>query len=153
MECGFVSHLVMILEKSSLHKEIHKVDHHEVGVFGDSSKPCEMFGEFSCSCVDGILVDGASWSIDVDTRESAKSTALGAASTGTGETTIDGGVMYSLNIGFDPQLQVEHFNPLGDNTGVLEYDVLDDSTCLMLLEYVRGAKGSKSNLNMPETIV
>nr|GEU55356.1 hypothetical protein [Tanacetum cinerariifolium] len=60
---------------------------------------------------------------------------------------------------FDPQLQVEHFNPLGDNTGVLEYDVLDDSTCLMLLEYEKsnslskGAKGSKSNLNMPETIV
>ncbi|GJR26845.1 hypothetical protein Tco_1103077 [Tanacetum coccineum] len=33
----------------------------------------------SCSCVDGILVDGASWSIDIDTGESAKSTALGTA--------------------------------------------------------------------------
>nr|GEV17202.1 retrovirus-related Pol polyprotein from transposon TNT 1-94 [Tanacetum cinerariifolium] len=40
---------------------------------------------------------------------------------------------------FDLQLLVEHFNPVGDNTGVLEYDVLDDSTCLMLLEDVRGS--------------
>ncbi|GJY92558.1 hypothetical protein Tco_0508340 [Tanacetum coccineum] len=38
---------------------------------------------------------------------------------------------------FDPQLLVEHFNPIGDNTGVLEFDVVDDSTCLMLLEDVR----------------
>nr|GEZ42018.1 integrase, catalytic region, zinc finger, CCHC-type, peptidase aspartic, catalytic [Tanacetum cinerariifolium] len=45
-----------------------------------------------------ILIDGASWSIDVDTRESAKSTALGAAATGTRETTIDVGVKYSSNI-------------------------------------------------------
>ncbi|GKG47922.1 hypothetical protein Tco_0507407, partial [Tanacetum coccineum] len=29
-----------------------------------------------------ILVDGASWSIDVDTGKSAKSTALGATTTG-----------------------------------------------------------------------
>nr|GFA14186.1 retrovirus-related Pol polyprotein from transposon TNT 1-94 [Tanacetum cinerariifolium] len=41
--------------------------------------------------VDGILVDGSSWSIDVDTRESAKSTALSVATTGTREKTIDGG--------------------------------------------------------------
>ncbi|GKF76100.1 hypothetical protein Tco_0225544, partial [Tanacetum coccineum] len=33
-----------------------------------------------------------SWSIDVDTGESAKSTTLGAAVTGTGETTIVGGL-------------------------------------------------------------
>nr|GEY31871.1 hypothetical protein [Tanacetum cinerariifolium] len=58
-----------------------------------------MFGEFYCSCVDGIVVDGSSWSIDVDTGESAKSTALGATTTGTGETSIDGGVKYSSNIG------------------------------------------------------
>nr|GEU67453.1 retrovirus-related Pol polyprotein from transposon TNT 1-94 [Tanacetum cinerariifolium] len=32
--------------------------------------------ESSCSCVDGILVDRASWSIDVDTGESDKSIAL-----------------------------------------------------------------------------
>ncbi|GJS00529.1 hypothetical protein Tco_0317037 [Tanacetum coccineum] len=40
--------------------------------------------------------------------------------------------------GFDPQLLVEHFNPVEDNTSVLESDVLDDSTCLMLLKDVRG---------------
>nr|GEV08242.1 retrovirus-related Pol polyprotein from transposon TNT 1-94 [Tanacetum cinerariifolium] len=40
----------------------------------------------------------ASWSIDIDTRESAKSTALGAAATGIRETTIDGGLKYSSNI-------------------------------------------------------
>nr|GEV15766.1 reverse transcriptase domain-containing protein [Tanacetum cinerariifolium] len=59
-----------------------------------------MFGECSCSCVDGILVDGASWSIDVDIGELAKSIALYAASTGTGDTTIVGGLKYSLNIDF-----------------------------------------------------
>ncbi|GJZ20558.1 hypothetical protein Tco_0557148 [Tanacetum coccineum] len=31
--------------------------------------------------------------------------------------------------GFDPQLLVEHFSHVEDNTGVLESDVLDDSTC------------------------
>ncbi|GJV43790.1 putative ribonuclease H-like domain-containing protein [Tanacetum coccineum] len=46
-----------------------------------------------------ILVDGASWSIDVDTGESAKLTAHGATSTGTGETAIVGGLKYSSNIG------------------------------------------------------
>ncbi|GKB76991.1 hypothetical protein Tco_0943886, partial [Tanacetum coccineum] len=35
-----------------------------------------------------ILVDGASWSIKVDTGELAKSTALGALATRTGETPI-----------------------------------------------------------------
>nr|GFA55191.1 hypothetical protein [Tanacetum cinerariifolium] len=40
-------------------------------------------------------------------------------------------------VGFDPQLLVEHFNPVGDNTSVLESDVVDDSACLMLLEDVR----------------
>nr|GFA67782.1 hypothetical protein [Tanacetum cinerariifolium] len=58
-----------------------------------------MFGECSCSCVDGILADGASWSIDVDTGESAKSTALGAAMTRIREIAIDGGEKYSSNIG------------------------------------------------------
>nr|GEW72064.1 hypothetical protein [Tanacetum cinerariifolium] len=40
-----------------------------------------------------------------------------------------------LPVGFDSQLLVEHFNPVGDNTCVLE-SVVDDSTCLMLLEDV-----------------
>nr|GEW91506.1 hypothetical protein [Tanacetum cinerariifolium] len=57
-----------------------------------------MLEECSCSCVDGVLDDGAFWSIDVDTRELAKSTALGAATNGTGETSIDGGLKYSSNI-------------------------------------------------------
>ncbi|GJX97145.1 hypothetical protein Tco_0352943 [Tanacetum coccineum] len=33
MECGFVSHLMMIPKKSSLHEEIHEVDHHKKLVF------------------------------------------------------------------------------------------------------------------------
>ncbi|GKE18676.1 hypothetical protein Tco_1426253 [Tanacetum coccineum] len=37
-------------------------------------------------------------------------------------------------VGFDPQLLVDYFNPVGDNTCVLESDVVDDSTCLMFLE-------------------
>ncbi|GJW18703.1 hypothetical protein Tco_0026139 [Tanacetum coccineum] len=37
-------------------------------------------GYCSCSCVDGILVDGSSGSIDVDISESAISTALGCSS-------------------------------------------------------------------------
>nr|GEV63436.1 hypothetical protein [Tanacetum cinerariifolium] len=44
-----------------------------------------------------------------------------------------------LPVGFDLQLLVEHFNPVGDNTCVLKSDVLDDSTCLILLEDVRGS--------------
>ncbi|GKB53381.1 hypothetical protein Tco_0904134, partial [Tanacetum coccineum] len=52
-------------------------------------------------CDDGILDDGASWSMDVDTCESAISTALGAVATGTGETTIVGGLKYSLNKGWN----------------------------------------------------
>nr|GEV12081.1 hypothetical protein [Tanacetum cinerariifolium] len=51
-----------------------------------------MVRECSCSCVDVIIVDGASWSIDVDTGELAKSTALGAAASGTGEVEIVGGL-------------------------------------------------------------
>nr|GEZ23695.1 hypothetical protein [Tanacetum cinerariifolium] len=58
-----------------------------------------MFRECSCSCVDGILADRASWSIDVDTSELAKSKALGAASTGIEEKTIVEELKYSLNIG------------------------------------------------------
>ncbi|GKF54524.1 hypothetical protein Tco_0161434, partial [Tanacetum coccineum] len=33
MECGFVSHSMMIPKKSILHEEIHEVDHHEKLVF------------------------------------------------------------------------------------------------------------------------
>ncbi|GJX02899.1 putative ribonuclease H-like domain-containing protein [Tanacetum coccineum] len=48
-----------------------------------SSTRDQIIGECSCSCVDGILIDGASWSIEVDIGESAKSTALGATTTRT----------------------------------------------------------------------
>ncbi|GJW25262.1 hypothetical protein Tco_0039073 [Tanacetum coccineum] len=51
--------------------------------------------ECSCSCVDGVFDDGASWSMDVDTIESAISTALDVAATGTIETTIVGELKYS----------------------------------------------------------
>ncbi|GKE49310.1 hypothetical protein Tco_1480568, partial [Tanacetum coccineum] len=62
-----------------------------------------------CSCVDGILVDGASWSIDVDTGESAISTALGATSTRIGETTMVGGLKYSSNMGWNKRSQSSLF--------------------------------------------
>nr|GEU57830.1 hypothetical protein [Tanacetum cinerariifolium] len=55
--------------------------------------------KYSCYCIDGIHVDGASWSIDVDTSESAISAALSAAATGTEETTIVRGLKYSSNMG------------------------------------------------------
>ncbi|GJU08971.1 hypothetical protein Tco_1125401 [Tanacetum coccineum] len=45
--------------------------------------------------------------------------------------------------GFVPQLLVEQFTPIEDNTCVLESDVSEDSTCLMLLEDVlRGSTKS-----------
>nr|GEX29895.1 reverse transcriptase domain-containing protein [Tanacetum cinerariifolium] len=47
-----------------------------------------MLGEYSCSCVDGILVDGASWSIEVDTRGSAKSIALEAKALSTNDARV-----------------------------------------------------------------
>ncbi|GJS28678.1 hypothetical protein Tco_0489298 [Tanacetum coccineum] len=34
-----------------------------------------MIGDCSCSCDEGILVDGASWSMEVDTGESANTSA------------------------------------------------------------------------------
>ncbi|GKD69469.1 hypothetical protein Tco_1323559, partial [Tanacetum coccineum] len=52
MECRMTAHLMMILEKSSLHKEFHEVEHHE---------------------------NGLSWSIEVDTDEPVGSTSLGEA--------------------------------------------------------------------------
>nr|GEV61328.1 integrase, catalytic region, zinc finger, CCHC-type, peptidase aspartic, catalytic [Tanacetum cinerariifolium] len=62
------------------------------GIFGNSLKPWEIIRECSCSCVDGILVDGVSRLIDVDTGDSVVSIVLGAAATETVETTIVGGL-------------------------------------------------------------
>ncbi|GJT71367.1 hypothetical protein Tco_1030653 [Tanacetum coccineum] len=59
-----------------------------------------MFGECSCSYVDGILIDGAFSSMEVDIGESAKTTALGATASYTRETAMDGGVKYLSNIGY-----------------------------------------------------
>ncbi|GKD08806.1 hypothetical protein Tco_1188491, partial [Tanacetum coccineum] len=56
--------------------------------------------------------DGVSWSMDVDTSESAISTALGAAATGTGETTIVGGLKYSSNKGWNKVSQSSLFGGL-----------------------------------------
>nr|GEV31591.1 hypothetical protein [Tanacetum cinerariifolium] len=78
-----------------------------------------MFRECSCSCVNEILVDGAYWSINVDTRESAKSTALGAATTGTRETTNVRGLKYSSNIGILNEHQLK-FNSIKDPKQLLE---------------------------------
>ncbi|GKA93026.1 hypothetical protein Tco_0815012 [Tanacetum coccineum] len=52
----------------------------------------EREGSLITSCVDGILVNGASRLINVDTGDSVVSTALGAATTGTRETTMVGGL-------------------------------------------------------------
>nr|GEV52786.1 hypothetical protein [Tanacetum cinerariifolium] len=49
----------------------------------------------------------------------------------------------SLLLCFDSQLLIEHFNPVGDNTCVLESVVLDDSACLMLLEDAKSNAFSK----------
>nr|GEZ33869.1 hypothetical protein [Tanacetum cinerariifolium] len=46
-----------------------------------------------------LLTDGASWSIEVDTGEPIGSAGLGAAVTGTRETTLEGGFKNLLNIG------------------------------------------------------
>ncbi|GKA12561.1 hypothetical protein Tco_0692107 [Tanacetum coccineum] len=76
MECGMAAHLMTILEKSILHEEFREVDHHE----------------------NGLLVDGASWLIEVDTGEPVGLACLGAAATGTGKTTLEGGLKNSSNI-------------------------------------------------------
>ncbi|GJY02328.1 hypothetical protein Tco_0360480 [Tanacetum coccineum] len=59
---------------------------------------------------------------------------------------------------FDPLLLVEHFNPVEDNTGVLESDVFDDSTCLScfeaeLLIYVRDTCPNAINLSVKKVAV
>ncbi|GJZ59542.1 putative ribonuclease H-like domain-containing protein [Tanacetum coccineum] len=50
---------------------------------------------------------------------------------------------------FDLQLLVEHFDLVGDNTSVLESDVVDDSTCLMLLRMWRDK--STPTIDWPST--
>ncbi|GJW38015.1 hypothetical protein Tco_0060935 [Tanacetum coccineum] len=60
-----------------------------------------MIGDYSCSCVDELHANGASWSIEVDTGELIGSTGLGAAVTGTRETTVGGGLKNSSNIGWN----------------------------------------------------
>ncbi|GKF57203.1 hypothetical protein Tco_0170740, partial [Tanacetum coccineum] len=47
----------------------------------------------------GIVVEGASWLMEIDTGESANTSALGAAASGTRETAIVRGLKYSSNIG------------------------------------------------------
>nr|GEW22868.1 putative ribonuclease H-like domain-containing protein [Tanacetum cinerariifolium] len=59
----------------------------------------------SYSFVDGILVDGASWSIDVDTCDLDKSTALGAGTTGIEEIEIGKGLKCSSNMGWKKRSQ------------------------------------------------
>ncbi|GKE72387.1 hypothetical protein Tco_1534428 [Tanacetum coccineum] len=79
-------------------KEIHEVrSSMNMMYIGDL---LSKLGECSCSCV-----DGASWSIDVDTGESAISTTLNAATTGIGETTMVGGLKYSSNMGWNKRSQ------------------------------------------------
>ncbi|GJU96340.1 hypothetical protein Tco_1321096 [Tanacetum coccineum] len=79
MEYVMAAHLMTILENSILHEEFRKVDHHE----------------------NGLIVDYASWSIEVDIGEPVRSAGLGAAATGTGETTLEGGLKNSSNIGWN----------------------------------------------------
>ncbi|GJY73693.1 hypothetical protein Tco_0478124 [Tanacetum coccineum] len=61
------------------------------------------------------------------------------------DVSTSGGILNGHNFSgsdpsFDPQLLVEHFNPVEDITSVLESDMLDHSTCLMLLEDMRGSE-------------
>ncbi|GJX03618.1 hypothetical protein Tco_0189534 [Tanacetum coccineum] len=72
MECGMAAHLMTILEKSSLHKEFHEVDHHE---------------------------NGASYSREVDIGELVRSAGLRATAAETKETTLGEGLKNSSNIG------------------------------------------------------
>ncbi|GJU34894.1 hypothetical protein Tco_1183248 [Tanacetum coccineum] len=51
-----------------------------------------MIKRCSWSCDEGILVEGVSWLMEIDTGESANTSALGAAASGTGETIIVGGL-------------------------------------------------------------
>ncbi|GKB00011.1 hypothetical protein Tco_0828004 [Tanacetum coccineum] len=51
-----------------------------------------MIGECSCSCDEGILVEGAFWLMEIDIGELASTLALGAAASETRETTIVGGL-------------------------------------------------------------
>ncbi|GJZ76614.1 hypothetical protein Tco_0641286 [Tanacetum coccineum] len=62
------------------YEEIHEVDHHEKLVFLGILQNLEKCLENVLVLVlMEILVGGASWSIEVDTEESAKTTALGVA--------------------------------------------------------------------------
>ncbi|GJX58100.1 hypothetical protein Tco_0289490 [Tanacetum coccineum] len=70
--------------------------------------------ECSYSCVDGILDDGSSWSMDVDTVESAILIALGATATETVKTSIVGGLKYSSNKGWNKVSQSSLFGGLQD---------------------------------------
>ncbi|GKD95298.1 hypothetical protein Tco_1375135, partial [Tanacetum coccineum] len=71
------AHLMTILEKSILHEEFREVDHHE------------------------MLIEGASYSREVDRGEPVRSAGLRAASAGTGETTLGGGLKNSSNMSWN----------------------------------------------------
>ncbi|GKA22659.1 hypothetical protein Tco_0708621 [Tanacetum coccineum] len=61
----------------------------------------------------------------LDSDESAKSTALGALATGTGETAIVGGLNYSSNMGWNKRSQSSLFGGLqGAGPEVLSGDVI-----------------------------
>nr|GFB29255.1 hypothetical protein [Tanacetum cinerariifolium] len=73
----FVSYSTMILEKLSLYKEIHEVDHHKKNDW----RLC--FG-----CILKILGDGASWSIVVKEGELVDTTGSGATTSAIGVMTL-----------------------------------------------------------------
>nr|GEV74974.1 reverse transcriptase domain-containing protein [Tanacetum cinerariifolium] len=65
-----------------------------------------------------VIISSASWLIDVDTGESAISTTLGAEATGTREIALDGGLKYSLNMGWNKRSQSSLFGGLQDLKGI-----------------------------------
>nr|GEX84994.1 hypothetical protein [Tanacetum cinerariifolium] len=79
-----------------------------------STSPLPNVNSLKCSFsyVDGILDEGASWSMDVNTCESAISIAVGTTATGTGETAIVGGLKYSSNKGWNKLFQSTLFDGL-----------------------------------------
>nr|GFB34828.1 hypothetical protein [Tanacetum cinerariifolium] len=96
-----------------------------------------MFTQSSCSRDDGTLVDGASWSIDVDTCESTKSTSLGASATGTGETAIVGGLKYSSNIEIQGLYErqkrlIDDFKPMDSDDALDKEKVVEEPDNIMI---------------------
>ncbi|GKC82395.1 hypothetical protein Tco_1138112, partial [Tanacetum coccineum] len=90
-----------------------------------------MTGDYVSYVVNEVLVAGASCSIEIDKGDPIGSTSFRAAATGTGETTLRGGLMCSSNIGDELRALPDHV--LGA-TRVLLLEILDSTLLDLLLE-------------------